>query len=61
MFLIRCTIKLNNICTKNLLIAEKKGKREVQGMPQSQTAALPRQQEAEETDKLYNVLVNREK
>ena len=28
----------------------KKGKRKVQGMPQSQTAALPRQEE-EETDK----------
>ena len=30
---------------------EKKGKRKVQGVPQSQTAALPRQQEEEETDK----------
>ena len=30
---------------------EKKGKRKVQGMPQSQTAALPRHQEEEETDK----------
>ena len=29
----------------------KKGKRKVQGMPQSQTAALPRHQEEEETDK----------
>ena len=29
----------------------KKGKRKVQGMPQSQTAALPRPQEEEETDK----------
>ena len=28
-----------------------KGKRKVQGMPQSQTAALPRHQEEEETDK----------
>ena len=28
-----------------------KGKRKVQGMPQSQTAALPRPQEEEETDK----------
>ena len=27
------------------------GKRKVQGMPQSQTAALPRYQEEEETDK----------
>ena len=30
---------------------EKKGKRKVQGVPQSQTAALPRHQEEEETDK----------
>ena len=29
----------------------KKGKRKVQGGPQSQTAALPRPQEEEETDK----------
>ena len=30
---------------------EKKGKRKIQGVPQSQTAALPRPQEEEETDK----------
>ena len=30
---------------------KKKVKRKVQGMPQSQTAALPRHQEEEETDK----------
>ena len=30
---------------------EKKGKRKVQGVPQSQTAALHRPQEEEETDK----------
>ena len=29
----------------------KKGKRKVQGVPQSQTAALPRHQEEDETDK----------
>ena len=29
----------------------KKGKRKVQGVPQSQTAALPRLQEKQETDK----------
>ena len=29
----------------------KKGKRKVHGVPQSQTAALPRPQEEEETDK----------
>ena len=32
-------------------VKEKKGKRNVQGVPQSQTAALPRPQEEEETDK----------
>ena len=31
--------------------SKKKGKRKVQGVPQSQTAALPRHQEEEETDK----------
>ena len=30
---------------------ENKGKKKVQGVPQSQTAALPRHQEEEETDK----------
>ena len=30
---------------------KKKGKRKVQGVPQSQAAALPRHQEVEETDK----------
>ena len=34
-----------------LQLCVKKGKRKVQGMPQSQTAALPRPQEEEETDK----------
>ena len=33
------------------IIKKKKGKRKVQGVPQSQTAALPRPQEEEETDK----------
>ena len=32
-------------------LKKKKGKRKVQGVPQSQTAALPRPQEEEETDK----------
>ena len=38
---------------KNFAFTEnfKKGKRKVQGVPQSQTAALPRPQEEEETDK----------
>ena len=31
---------------------QKKAKRKVQGVPQSQTAALPRLQEEEETDKI---------
>ena len=33
------------------ILCKKKGKRKVQGMPQSQAAALPRHQEEEETDK----------
>ena len=32
-------------------IIDKKGKRKVQGVPQSQAEAFPRHQEAEETDK----------
>ena len=36
---------------QNIPIYSKKGKRKVQGAPQSQTAALPRPQEEEETDK----------
>ena len=36
----------------NLFLIYKKSKRKVQGVPQSQTAALPRPQEGEETDKL---------
>ena len=35
----------------NLKCESKKGKRKVQGVPQSQTAALPRPQEEEKTDK----------
>ena len=34
-----------------LVNCPKKGKRKVQGVPQSQTTALPRPQEEEETDK----------
>ena len=37
--------------TLSLNIVLKKGKRKVQGVPQSQTAALPRHQEEEETNK----------
>ena len=39
------------VCLSITLFLAKKGKRKVQGVPQSQTAALPRQQEEEETDK----------
>ena len=41
------------ICPSNFFEVggHKKGKRKVQGVPQSQTAALPRHQEEEETDK----------
>ena len=41
---------INDICSR-LDAMEKKGKWKVQGVPQSQTAALPRPQEEEETDK----------
>ena len=37
--------------TKKNPINNKKRKRKVQGVPQSQTAALPRHQKEEETDK----------
>ena len=39
------------LCAYTILNMEKKGKRKVQGVPQSQIAALPRPQEEEETDK----------
>ena len=39
------------LCKKCWKRVIKKGKRKVQGEPQSQTAALPRPQEEEETDK----------
>ena len=37
----------------------KKGKRKVQGVPQSQTAALPRPQKEEETDKSKQAQIER--
>ena len=40
-------------------IGLKKGKRKVQGVPQSQTAALPRHQEEEETDKTKQAQANK--
>ena len=48
-----CTGRLSRVSTRhkhNRRVC-KKGKRKVQGMPQSQTAALPRPQVEEETDK----------
>ena len=39
------------IMQRNVKKKKKKGKRKVQGVPKSQTAALPRHQEEEETDK----------
>ena len=38
---------------------EKKGKRKVQGVSQSQTGALPRPQEEEETDKSKQAQIER--
>ena len=44
--------KRNNFCDFTLVTyTAKKGKRRVQGVPQSQTTVLPRRQEEEETDK----------
>ena len=40
-----------NLNSTYIKLKKKKGKRKVQGVPQSQTAALPRHQEEEETDK----------
>ena len=47
-------VDINSSSVQNLFKSHnnsKKGKRKVQGVPQSQTAALPRHQEEEETDK----------
>ena len=41
----------NSLERLSFALKYKKGKRTVQGVPQSQTAALPRPQEEEETDK----------
>ena len=38
------------LCQQNIIYT-KKGKRKVQGVPQSQTVAIPRHQGEEETDK----------
>ena len=42
---------LRNSSDQYLSSCKKKGKRKVQGVPQSQTAAVPRPQEEAETDK----------
>ena len=47
LFVALCFILRGDLFTKK----KKKGKRKVQGVPQSQTAALPRPQEEEETVK----------
>ena len=39
------------MCENKHPLPKQKGKRKVQGVPQSQTAALPRHQEEEETNK----------
>ena len=41
----------SDMCATLILKHYEKGKGKVQGVPQSQTAALPRPQEEEETDK----------
>ena len=53
---IKIDIEIHSKCHKSELSVlkidiKKKGKRKAQGVPQSQTAALPRHQEEEETDK----------
>ena len=40
---------------------DQKGKRKVQGVPQSQTAALPRHQEEEETKKTKQAQIEQKK
>ena len=42
---------VKTIVSLKIFARRKKGMRKVQGVPQSQTAALPRHQEEEETDK----------
>ena len=45
------TLAIRQIASTEIAILWKTGKRKVQGVPQSQAAALPRHQEEEETDK----------
>ena len=46
-----CNDSADSFQWKSDFLFSNKGKRTVQGVPQSQTAALPRPQEEEETDK----------
>ena len=50
---LKTQLLLYSQCRPKMLVetGKKKGKRKVQGVPQSQNAALPRPQEEEETDK----------
>ena len=47
----QCLKTSDNFCDMHVYIYKKKDKRKIQGVPQSQTAAFPRHQEEEETDK----------
>ena len=46
------------LCKKKKKKKKKKGKRKVQGVPQSQTAALPRHQKEEETDRTQHAQID---
>ena len=46
-----CILRASVVSVFMFLLGKKKGKRKVHGEPQSQTAALSRHQEEEETDK----------
>ena len=49
------------LITSKIFLSEKKGKRKVQGVPQSQTTALPRHQEEEKTDKSKQAQIEQKK
>ena len=51
----QCLVRLN--CVYESHTGMKKGKRKVQGVSQSQGAALPRYEEEEETDKIKQAQV----
>ena len=48
---VKCRFTVSKHLTNHTIFSLKKGKRKVQGVPQSQTAAIQRHQEEEETDK----------